>query len=102
MVNATLVAAAGDITLSDTSKYYVFAVAGVAVGVAAVREPAPWALEAVLPAAQPGAGLGGDVLDEQQLSVGPQQPPDLAERRVEVGHGAQHQRGDDGVGAVVG
>ena len=31
MVNAPLVAAAGDITLSDTSKYYVFAVAGVAV-----------------------------------------------------------------------
>jgi hypothetical protein len=42
---------------------------GVTVGVAAVGEPAPWALEAVLPAAQPGAGLGGDVLDEQQPSV---------------------------------
>ena len=31
MVNATLVAAAGDIVFSDTSKYYVFAVAAVAV-----------------------------------------------------------------------
>jgi hypothetical protein len=75
---------------------------GVTVGVAAVREPEPWASEPVLPAAQPGAGLGGDVLDEQQPSVGPQKPPDLGERRVDVGHGAQHERADDRVNATVG
>src|SRR5680860_1791983 len=73
---------------------------GVAVAVAAVGEELPGRLEAVLPAR--GAGLlGADVLEEEQLAAGLEDAGGLGQRGAWVWHGAQHQREDRRVEAVV-
>src|SRR5680860_1074256 len=73
---------------------------GVAVAVAAVGEEPPGRLEAVLPAR--GAGLlGADVLEEEQLPAGLEDPRRLGECGMRVRHRAEDQREDRRVEAVV-
>ena len=74
---------------------------GVAVGVAAAGQPAPGALQPVLPAGQAGI-LGPHVLVEAQPSARAQHPTGLGQGLVQVGDRAQHQAGHHHVDGAVG
>ena len=65
------------------------------------REATPRLGEAVLPAGEPRR-LGADVLDEEQLTVGPQHPHDLPQGEIGSVDGAQHEGRDDRVDRSVG
>ena len=71
------------------------------VATTASREATPRLGEAVLPRGQPRR-VGTDVLHEEELTIGPQDPHDLAQRELGNGDGAQHERRHDRVDRSVG
>ena len=74
---------------------------GRAVATTASREATPRLGEAVLPGGEPRR-VGADVLQEEELTIGPQDPDDLAQGELGSVDGAQHERRHDRVDRSVG
>src|SRR5690349_12828632 len=63
---------------------------GLAVGMASLEEPAPGTEDEPLEPTHERALGRSHVLDAEQSSTWPQDPPDLGDRRFLVRHGAEH------------